>query len=167
MAHNKLLCIKYYIWKKLKAMKFALYTCVLFIVISGCDSYFVDVPTKKQIEIISVEILKEGNPDDFRGKALKITTSEKLERRTVTYKIEIITNNGFEVKGDGFLSSMSSPYELSDIVLENMYLWVPRHDEDDMRRVIREEVKPNNVNSVHIRIFESKKELARFVFTNL
>ncbi len=148
-------------------IKFSLYIVVLFSAISGCDGDFKDIPAKKKIEIISVEILKKGNPDGFRGKALVITTSEILQRRTVTYKIKIITHNGFEVKGNGYLSSMSSPHEPSDTVLENMYLWVPRHDENDMWRIITEEVKPNNVKSLHISISEKNKELASFVFNDL
>ncbi len=140
---------------------------MLFSAISGCDGDLIDVPPKKQIEIISVEILEKGEPDGFRGKAVRITTREKLERRTVTYKIKIFTNNGFEVNGNGHLSSMSSPHEPTDTVLENMYLWVPRNDKDDLWRVITEEVKPNNVKSLQISIFEYNEELENFVFTDL
>lgn len=135
--------------------------------VTGCDSEFNEVPSNKPIEILSVNIFKKGEPEGYRGKALQITTKDILQRRTVTYKIKIITKNGYEVDGSGYLSSMSAPYDLTDKVMQNMYLWVPRNDTSDMWRIITDEVNPGNIKLLQISLFEYNEEIENFVFTNL
>ena len=61
----------------------------------------------------------------------------------------------------------TSPHAPTDTLLENMYLWVPRNDKSDMWRIITEDVKPNNIESLRVSIFEYNKELSSFVFTDL
>ena len=137
------------------------------VLFNGCDFGFQEVPAKRAIVIEEVKIYGNDELSDYRGKPIEFTLAEKPQRRTVTYTIKILTDTGFEARGHGFIVSAGFYYDQTNKILENMYLWVPRHDGTEIRRIISEEVNPGNINIVEIRLFENKKEIAQFNFKNL
>jgi len=135
--------------------------------ITGCGNDFLSAPKKEPVVITSIEVLNKGEPDGYRGKAIRIGTANKIRNRTITYTINIETKNNFKVSGGGYLSSRNSPHPATDTILENMYLWVPRHDESDMWRIITEEISPGNIKDMKIILSESEKQIGVFKFSDL
>lgn len=99
----------------------------------------------------------DGEPDNYRGKALEIALNELLEENSeVSYFIEIKTKTDFTISGSGFLTTRGTYDSPKENWLINVYLWHGRHDPPEKKEKIEKEVVSGNIESIHIKLVEDK-----------
>ncbi|MGV6830893.1 MAG: hypothetical protein ACWA5P_04910 [bacterium] len=104
-----------------------------------------------------VQIYKDGEPNDYRGKAMEITLNTVLEENSkVDFEVEIKTKSGFNHKWKGFLTTRNTYDQPSKIWLRNIYLSLSRHATTEKRKRLETEVVPGNIQSLYIKIIEER-----------
>lgn len=107
--------------------------------------------------ITDLTLHADGEPDNYRGKALEIVLNKLLEENSeVSYLIEIKTKTNFTISGSGFLTTRGTYDSPKENWLINVYLWHGRHDPPEQREKIEKEVIPGNIESIHIKLVEDK-----------
>ena len=138
----------------------ALFVSTLIAALTSCDTEFNSIDDKElpaQVDIIEAKLNADGEPDGFRGKAIEFVLDRVLEENSeVSYEIEIETNSGFLISGDGFLTTPRSLDQPTERWLINVYLWVPRGDPLRIWNKVEEEVIPGNIKQLKIRLTEKQ-----------
>lgn len=129
----------------------------------------------KNTKIISAKLHLRGEPNGYRGKALEFVLNRKLEENSeVRYRIAIESKTGFTIDGQGFLTTPRSFDEPAEKWLINIFLWIPRHDNRQLRKGVEEEINPGNIKELRIKLMEKQsgfsketKVIASRTFSNL
>lgn len=120
------------------------------------------------IKIVSCKIHPDGEPNNFRGKALEFVLDQVLnENSDVSYIIKIETQTGFILNGDGFLTTSRTFDQPTEKWLINIFLWHRRHDPHEKWEKIEKEVNPGNIRRLHIILKTREKVIAERIFESL
>ena len=135
-----------------------------------------EVLLKDNSLVTGVQLFPDGEPDGYRGKALKVNFTAPLERnRKLAYTMTFTSKSGHVYKHQGSFHTSFSSSKPKSFQLVNLYLSVGRYDPPEKRAKLKSEIVPGNIKTMKMvvvetvnGIFSTKKEtLVDHTFKNL
>ena len=111
---------------------------------------------KKNI-ITDIKLHKNGEPNNFGGKALQLNLDRALdENSNIKYQITIKTKSHFTLENEGWLTTSTHYDNPEKVYLFNVWNWLGRHASNDKRKRTQVEVIPGNIDYIHAIILQEK-----------